>query len=115
MHLFTVLLGTSLSEMQQMTKVVEIEGKKVGLYMNVGKCKVLVSKDWRDDTEIKIGGSAVETVEDFCYLGSFLMNNSSCDKDSQTICKATSVFGRLKPVWKNTHISVALKVRLYEL
>jgi len=41
----------------------------------------------------KIGGLAVETVEDFCYLGSFLMNNISCDKDCQTrIGKATSVF-----------------------
>ena len=25
-----------------------------------------------------------------------------------------SVFGRLKPVWKNKHISLALKVRRYE-
>jgi len=43
------------------------------------------------------------------------MNNSSCNKDCQTrIGKATSVFGRLKPVWKNKHISLAFKVRLYE-
>ena len=96
-----------------MTEAVENECTKVGLYMNVGKCKVLVSKDWRDDIEINIGRSAVETVEDLCYLGSRLMNNSSCDKDCQTrIGKATSAFGRLKPVWKNKHISLALQCRI---
>jgi len=110
-----VLLENSLHRMQLMTEAAENEGKKVELYRNVGKCKVLVSKDCSDDTEIKIGGSAVETVEDFCYLDSFLMNNSSCEKDCQTrIGKATSVFERLKPVWKNKQISLALKVRLYE-
>jgi len=55
-----VLLKTSVSGMQLMTEAVENEGKKVGLYMNVGKCNVLFSNDWRDDTEIKIGSSAVE-------------------------------------------------------
>ena len=37
------------------------------------------------------------------------------DKDCQTrMGKASSVFGRLKSVWKNRHISTTLKVRLYE-
>jgi len=42
-------------------------------------------------------------------------SDSSCDKNCQTrIGKASSVFGRLKSVWKNRHISATLKVRLYE-
>jgi len=44
-----VLLETSLSGMQLVTEMVKNEGKKVGLYMNVGKCNVLVSKDWREE------------------------------------------------------------------
>jgi len=48
-------------------------------------------------------------------LGSYVTSDSSFDKDCQTrIGKATSVFGRLKSVWKNRHISTTLKVRLYE-
>jgi len=37
--------------------------------MNVSKCKVMVSSNWNDSTEVKIGSSVVEVVEDFCYLG----------------------------------------------
>jgi len=49
------------------------------------------------DREIKIESSAVEVVEDFCYLGNYVTNSSSCDKDCQIrIAKANSVFGRLK-------------------
>ena len=54
--------------MQSMTKAVENEGRKVGLTMNDKKCKVMVSNAWEDSNEIKIGGLAVETVEDYCYL-----------------------------------------------
>jgi len=51
-----------------------------------------------------MGGSPIEMVEYFSYLNSFLSNISSCDKDCQIrIDKTNSIFGRLKPVWKNKH------------
>jgi len=51
----------------------------------------------------------------FCYLGSWLSTNGSCDKDCQIrIGKANNVFGRLLDVWRNKHISLKVKVRLYE-
>jgi len=44
-----------------------------------------------------------------------LLSGQLCDKDCQTrIGKASSVFGRLKLIWKNRHISTTLTVRLYE-
>jgi len=52
-------------------------------------------------------------VEDICCLG--MSSSSSCNKDSQILnSKVSSVFGRLIPVWKNKHISLAVEVRLYE-
>ena len=83
--------------------------------MNVSECKVVVSNNWNDSTEVKIGSSVAEVVEDFCYLGSFLSSYSNCDKDCLTrIGKAASVFGKLKAVWKNKYISFPVKVKLYE-
>jgi len=74
----------------------------------VSKCKVMVLNNWNDSTEVKIGSSVVEVVEDF------LSSNSNCDKDCWTrIGKAASVFGRLKGVSKNTYISFPVKVKLY--
>jgi len=65
-----------------MTEAVENEGRKVRLIMNQKKCKVMVSNAWEDSEEIKIGGSTVGIIEDFCYLGSYMSNNgtSKCDK-----------------------------------
>jgi len=67
------------------------------------KCRTVVSNHWRDDTEIKSGSTAVDVVDDFFCLGGFVSSdNSSCDKDFQVkIGKTNSLFGRLKPVWKN--------------
>jgi len=71
----------------------------LGLHMNVDECKIMISNDWVDDTEIQIGNAAVETTEEFCNMGSYVTSDSSCYKDCQTgIGKASSVFGRLKSV-----------------
>jgi len=65
--------------------------------------------------DIKTGGLVVQTVEDFCYVGSCVMSNGNCDKDcQQRTGKANSVFGRLKDIWKSKHNSLKVKVRLYE-
>jgi len=83
--------------------------------MNVKKCKTLVSDSWEDSRQIRIGSTEVENVEDLCYLGSWLSTNGNCDKDCQIrIGKASSVFGRLQGVWRNKHISLKVRVRLYE-
>jgi len=83
--------------------------------MNAAKCKVLVSECWADPTAVMAEGAEVEVVEDFCYLGNYTSNNGNCNKECSTrIGKASSVFGRLKNIWRNKNISLAIKVRLYE-
>ena len=110
-----VLLDSSHETMQKMTTAVGNRGRKLGLHMKVDKCKIMISNDWVDNTEIQTGNAAVEMIEEFCYLRSYVTSNSSCDKDCQTrIGKASSVFGRLKSMWKNRHISTTLNVRLFE-
>ena len=85
-----------------MTRAVEREANKVGLRMNADKCKVMVTRAWNDDTNIEVEESAIEVVHDFCYLGSYISQNSrcNCDKEYQVrIAKANSVLCRLKKVW----------------
>jgi len=36
---------------------VEAKRKELGLRMNVNKCKVVVSKHWKDTTEVRIYGN----------------------------------------------------------
>jgi len=109
------LIETSQMGMQLMTEEVEKISRRVGLYMNAGKCKIMVSNNWEDSTVITAKGTIIEAVEDFCYLGSYLSRTGNCDKERMIrIGKAASVFGRLVNIWKSMNISLAVKIRLYE-
>ena len=73
--------------------------------MNVDKCKIMISNDWVDNTEIQIGNAAVEMTEEFCYLGSkYVTSNSSCDKDNKNRqCQQPStVHWNITPAGKTT-------------
>ena len=101
--------------MQTLTSIVENESAKVGLLLNGGKCKVMVSENWVDDTDIQAAGTHIEMVEDFCYLGSYISNNSSCEKDMKVrIGKAAASFARLSNIWNSKTVSQTVKVKLYE-
>ena len=49
-----VLLDSSIKRMRKLTEGVDDEGRQVGLCMNVSKCKVMVSNNWNDSTEVII-------------------------------------------------------------
>ena len=54
-------------------------------------------------------------VDDFCYLGSTLTADNSCDKEIRIrIGKANAAFGRLENIWKSNGCSVKIMIRLYE-
>jgi len=100
---------------QLMTEEVEKILRRVGLRMNAGKCKIMVSNNWEDSTVITAEGTNVEVVEVFCYVGSYLSRTENCDKKCMIrIGKAASVFGRLVNIWKSKNISLVVKIRLYE-
>ena len=50
------LLDSSIERMQNLTEDIE-DRRKVGLCMNVSKCKVMVSNNWNDSSGVKIGSS----------------------------------------------------------
>jgi len=54
-------------------------------------------------------------VEDFCYLGSYISNNGSYEKDVRfRIGKAATSFGNLSNVWSSKSVSLVAKINLYE-
>jgi len=49
--------------------------------------------------------TSVEAVSDFCYLGSYISYNGSCEIDVRVrIGKAVAVFGKMKGVWKRSKV-----------
>jgi len=56
---------TSHMGMQLMTEEVKKISRRVGLRMNAGRCKIMVSNNWEDSTVITAEGTNVEEVETF--------------------------------------------------
>ena len=51
-------------------------------------------------------GATIETVEDFCYLGSYISTTGNCDQEVNVrIGKAAGVFSKLDKLWKSKKIS----------
>jgi len=80
--------------MQQTTSTLTKEANKVRLYIDVDKCKLMTTSVWNDRSDIQAAGSEIQKVDDFCYLGSYISSNGSCEKDIKVrIGKAAAVFG----------------------
>jgi len=75
----------------------------------------MVSDTWGGTTDIQVQCSTVEVVDEFCYLDSYISQNGNCEKDVKVrIGKASAIFGKMKKVWRNKHINLLTKLRLYE-
>jgi len=87
----------------------------VGLCANSNKCRVMVSGGWEGSAYIYASGATIETVENFCYLGSYIYTTGNCDQEVNVrIGKATGIFLKLDKLWKSKKISLPVKTRLYE-
>jgi len=96
--------------MQQTTSTLTKKANKVGLHINAEKCKLMTTSVWSDRSDIQAAGSVIEKVDDFCYLGSYLSSNGSCEKNVKVrIGKAAAVFGKMRNIWKNDNISLKVK------
>jgi len=75
----------------------------------------MVSGRWEGSGDIYASGDTIETVEDLCYLGSYISTTGNCDQDTSVrIGKVADVFSKLDKLWKNKKISLSVKTRLYE-
>ncbi len=65
---------------------------------------------------VNINGTVLSVVEKFVYLCSTLSANNSLDSELNTrIGRASTTFGRLQSrVWNNSHLSLKVKVHVYE-
>jgi len=64
---------------------------------------------------IQAEGGEIESVEEFCYLGSVVSRDSSGEKKIKIRPgMANATFGRLSNVWKSKSLKLKVKIRLYE-
>ena len=74
-----------------------------------------VAGDCGPTQAVQVGGKSVEEVSEFCYLGSVIAKDGSCDRDIKIrLGKANSAFGRLNSIRRNKILNYGIKIRQYE-
>ena len=76
-----VLMDTTWEGMMRLTSRIETEAGAVGLRINADKTKLMAVGHMGKSQSIMAEGRQVESVAEFCYLGSVISDNSNCDKD----------------------------------
>ena len=75
------------------------------------KTKLLTENTSGINTEVTVNGQKLETVTNFKYLGSVIIDEGSKPEIISRIAQ-TAALMRLKPVWNDMSISLSSKLRL---
>ena len=110
----TTLLSGSWEGMKILTARLEAEASKVGLRVNVAKTTIMRMAALTSTDSVEVESLPIEEVKQFCYLGSTLTNNGSCDAAIRVrLGKANATFGKLQNIWRDKKLKVTIKVRLH--
>jgi len=91
--------------------------RSFGLTINIAKTKVLVVRRVQSagDLPILVNGQALEFVDGYCYLGSWISADSTLEREiSNRISRAAAAFAKL-PIrfWCDASIDIAVRVSVY--
>ena len=106
----TTLAASATEDLKEIIRKVKMASEKYGLYLNVGKTKILSNVPL---SSFNVDGVEIEVVHSFNFLGSTISEDGDCSKEiiRRTILGKVAMKG-LQRVWKDKDISLATKVRL---
>ena len=100
--------------MNEVLEVLQVQGAKIGLKINVKKTKSL-RPGISEDEQVALGNEKIDQVGSFSYLASIISKDGGSSEDVKSgIANAQGVFSQLKKVWKNIKISLQTKIRILE-
>ena len=107
------LVAHSQKDIQEKTGLVESYASAVGLTISEAKSKIM-KMNTKSNENIRVKNKALEEVNEFKYLGSFLTTDSDINKEiTSRIIMASSAFYKLGAVWKAKEIKLNTKLKLY--
>ena len=107
------LLSDSIKEAQEILSSLEKAASTVGLFMNESKTKYMsmnISSKEEETPLMSLSGIAIDKVDDFVYLGSWVANTERDFKVRKA--KAWVSCHRMKNIWKS-NLPTELKKRLF--
>ena len=107
------LVASRIVDVQTKVESLNINGKKTGLKIHLGKTVVM---KWNVNPGIKIQleGNDIDEVEKFVYLGVTVTTTGGAGEDiSARLGKTQGVFCNLKNIWKNSQLSINTKLMIF--
>ena len=110
-----VLTAACMRELQELTEKVKSASEAAGLFLIIGKTKVLKVTQEYNGENLVIDNQNVENVEEFNYLGAMFTNTVYDSKEIRTrIAIAKTAMVSLNNIWEDRAISLRTKKRLLQ-
>ena len=105
------LVSHTIDNAQSLLQQLESAAATVGLFINKSKTKALTIGEKVGEGSISLSTGSIETVDDFCYLGSWIRTS---DRDlAARKAQAWAAAQKLWRIWKAPQLARKLKVRLF--
>ena len=105
----TTLLAGTKEDLIELVERVGRASEKAGLYLNVGKTKVMTTGDIG---EVTVDGKDIEIVTKFVFLGALITKDGLCEKEMRRrIAMGKAAMGGLTSIWKD-RVTMETKVKL---
>ena len=106
----TTLLAGTKEDLTELVERVRRASDKAGIYLNVGKTKVMTTGDMG---EVTVDGKDIEVVTKFVFLGALITKDGLCEKEvRRTIAMGKAAMGGLTSIWKDRGVTMETKVKL---
>ena len=101
-----MLLAYSQAELQDLIERIRIASEDAGLLLNTKKTKIMACFNGGEPTLITAGGQAIDVVQYFNFLGSYITNKGgSVKKVRRSLAIARQAATDLSKIWKSHDIS----------
>ena len=108
----TTLLAGTKEDLIELVERVRRASEKAGLYLNVGKTKVMTTGDIG---EVTVDGKDIEVVTKFVFLGALITKEGLCEKVRRRIDMGKAAMGGLTSIWKDRGVTMKTKVKLVKV
>ena len=109
-----VLVSSKYEHIENKTIRLVHNAGRLGLKLNVQKCKVMRMNTQRED-KVMIGREEVEDVEEFVYLGTTVTKEGGGIEDiKKRLSKARGAFFNLKKIWNTRSIGRNKKIKMFK-
>ena len=111
------LIAGSTAELAELTSRLDKAASKYGMEISAAKSKTMVTSrihiDESINSEIIVGGTKLEEVKTFQYLGSTLNEDITSEHEiKKRLAVATNQLARLDKIWNSSSINISTKIKL---